>query len=156
MSQDDFTIALGEIFEKTPSIARNTWNSRPFLDLKNLHQKMVFVMNELNQEEQLELLRSHPDLGSKAKMAEASVREQKGVGLDCLSPEEFQQFRALNQAYREKFGFPFIIAVKNHTKTSILEAFDCRLNNEWQIEKQQALKEIADIACFRLQNIIKE
>lgn len=156
ISQDDFTVTLSEIFENTPSIAQKTWQSRPFLNLDDLHQKMVAVMNELSQEKQLELMRSHPDLGSKTKMAAASVREQKGVGLDCLSPAEFQQFHALNQAYREKFGFPFLIAVKNHTKTSILAAFDRRLNNELQIEKQLALKEIAEIARFRLQNIIKK
>ena len=130
MSQETFTSVLADIFEQTPSIARKTWEIRPFKDVKDLHQKMVVVMNELSTEEQIELMRSHPDLGSKAKMAEASVQEQKGVGLDCLSPEEFQRFNCLNQTYREKFGFPFLIAVKNHTKTSILEAFEYRLNND--------------------------
>ncbi|MEM9540737.1 MAG: 2-oxo-4-hydroxy-4-carboxy-5-ureidoimidazoline decarboxylase [Cyanobacteria bacterium P01_E01_bin.42] len=156
MNQQDFTKVLGEIFDNTSSIARKTWESRPFLDLGDLHQKMVAVMNELSQEEQLELMRSHPDLGSKAKMAEASIQEQKGVGLDCLSPEEFQQFHTLNQAYRKKFDFPFLIAVKNHTKTSILEAFDRRLDNDLQTEKKQALTEIAKIARFRLESIIRE
>lgn len=156
MSQDEFTITLGEIFENTPTIARKTWKNRPFTDIRDLHQKMVAVLNELSDREQIELMRSHPDLGSKAKMAEASVREQKGVGLDCLSPEEFQRFQYLNQTYREKFDFPFLIAVKKHTKASILEAFARRLNNDFSIEKQQALKEIAEIARFRLETAIEE
>ncbi|MGK7924872.1 MAG: 2-oxo-4-hydroxy-4-carboxy-5-ureidoimidazoline decarboxylase [Spirulina sp.] len=156
MNQDDFTHALRDIFENTPSIPRKTWQNRPFSDLSDLHQKMAIVMNELSQEEQLALMRSHPDLGSKAKMAEASVREQKGVGLDRLSAEEFQRFNNLNQAYREKFGFPFLIAVKNQTKTSILQAFASRLQNDGKTERQQALREISQIALFRLKNIIKE
>ncbi|MEA5468221.1 2-oxo-4-hydroxy-4-carboxy-5-ureidoimidazoline decarboxylase [Spirulina sp. 06S082] len=156
MSQETFTNVLADIFEQTPSIAAKTWESLPFQDTNSLHEKMVFVMNELSAEKQLELMRSHPDLGSKAKMAEASVQEQKGVGLNCLSPEEFQRFNNLNQAYREKFGFPFLIAVKNHTKTSILEAFESRLKNDAQTEQKQALREISQIAFFRLQDIIKE
>ncbi|WP_204102486.1 MULTISPECIES: 2-oxo-4-hydroxy-4-carboxy-5-ureidoimidazoline decarboxylase [Spirulina sp. CCY15215] len=156
MSQETFTNVLADIFEQTPSIAAKTWESRPFQSVNDLHQKMVFVMDRLSPEEQLVLRRSHPDLGSKARMAEASVQEQKGVGLDCLSPEEFQRFNDLNQAYREKFGFPFLIAVKNHTKTSIIEAFECRLKNDSQTEQKLALREISQIAFFRLQDIIKE
>jgi 2-oxo-4-hydroxy-4-carboxy-5-ureidoimidazoline decarboxylase len=87
-------------------------------------------------------------------MAEASVKEQVGVGLYQVSLEEYERFEFLNQSYKNKFGFPFIIAVKNHTKVSILEKFEQRLQNTLDIEKQQVLVEIAEIAKFRLMNLV--
>ncbi len=122
----------------------------------DLHQKMVDVVNAMSQEEQLALIRAHPDLGSKAKMADASVQEQAGVGLDRLSPSEFERFQTLNQTYKETFGFPFIIAVKNHTKTSILDAFEQRLHYSAEAEIQQAITEISQIAQFRLLDVVKQ
>jgi 2-oxo-4-hydroxy-4-carboxy-5-ureidoimidazoline decarboxylase len=83
-------------------------------------------------------------------MAEASVQEQVGAGLNRLTHEEYESFQQLNQAYKDKFGFPFIVAVRNHTKNSILDAFKQRLNNTVDVEIQQALSEIAQIAQFRL------
>ncbi|MEM9274374.1 MAG: 2-oxo-4-hydroxy-4-carboxy-5-ureidoimidazoline decarboxylase, partial [Cyanobacteria bacterium P01_F01_bin.143] len=117
---------------------------------------MVAIINSMSETEQLRLIKTHPDLGSKLKMAEASVTEQAGVGLDRLSDEEYQRFQSLNQAYKNKFGFPFIIAVKNHNKESILLAFTDRLANNLASEKQQALAEISNIARFRLDSIIKK
>jgi len=101
------------------------------------------------------LIRAHPDLGSKAKMADASVQEQAGAGLDRLTPEEFDRFQTLNAAYQERFGFPFVIAVRNHTKESILEAFDRRLENPSDTEIDQALEEITQIAEFRLLDLVE-
>jgi 2-oxo-4-hydroxy-4-carboxy-5-ureidoimidazoline decarboxylase len=155
MSQMDFVAALGAVFEDTPAIAQKVWHHRPFKDRKELHQCMVDVVKSARPAEQLALIRAHPDLGNKAKMAIASVQEQAGVGLDRLSPEEYDRFMALNQAYREKFGFPFIIAVKNHTATSILEAFIHRLKNSAAIEIKQSLSEIAQIAEFRLLELVQ-
>jgi len=154
MTQAAFVDALGAVFEDTPAIARDAWHSRPFTDVNDLHQKMVNVVNRFNQDDQLDLIRAHPDLGSKAKMAEASVQEQAGVGLDRLSPDEFERFHSLNHQYRERFGFPFIIAVKKHTKTSILQAFEQRLQHDAQAEQQQAIAEIIQIARFRLDSLI--
>ncbi|MDX2242755.1 MAG: 2-oxo-4-hydroxy-4-carboxy-5-ureidoimidazoline decarboxylase [Leptolyngbyaceae cyanobacterium bins.302] len=154
MSQDAFVAALGAVFEDTPTIAYAAWGNRPFSDLASLHQTMVKVVQEMPADEQLRLICAHPDLGSKAKMADASVREQAGVGLDQLSPTEFEQFHTLNQQYRERFGFPFIIAVKNHTKSSILTAFAQRLQHDSATERQQALTEIIQIARFRLESLV--
>ncbi|WP_246142034.1 2-oxo-4-hydroxy-4-carboxy-5-ureidoimidazoline decarboxylase [Hyella patelloides] len=154
MSQQEFTIALGAIWEDTPEIAQQTWHNQPFADIEALYKAMVAIVKSMSETEQLALIKAHPDLGSKAKMAEASVQEQAGVGLDRLSESEYQRFQSLNQAYKEKFGFPFIIAVKNHTKESILEAFTIRLKNNQEQEKQQALTEISKIARLRLQTII--
>jgi len=155
MSQSEFVAALGSVFEDTPAIAHAAWNQRPFADVKELHQRMVDVVQHESEAAQLKLVRAHPDLASKAKMAEASVKEQAGVGLDRLSPEEFEQFQDLNGRYKEKFGFPFIVAVRNHTKTSILAAFRDRLQNTASQELQQALAEIAEIARFRLQDLVQ-
>ena len=150
MSQKEFTEALGEIWEDTPEIAQQTWQAKPFANVDNLYQAMVAVVNRMSDAEKLALIKAHPDLGSKAKMAEASVQEQAGVGLDRLSEAEYQRFQTLNQAYKDKFGFPFIVAVKYHTKETILEAFETRLENNLDREKQQALTEISKIARLRL------
>jgi 2-oxo-4-hydroxy-4-carboxy-5-ureidoimidazoline decarboxylase len=154
MSQGEFTAVLGEIWEETPEIAKQAWHGKPFEDIDALYQAMVAVVNHLSEAEQLALIEAHPDLGSKTKMAEASVQEQARVGLDRLSESEYQCFQSLNQTYKDKFNFPFIIAVKNQTKETILEAFENRLKNNQEQEKQQALAEISKIAQLRLENLI--
>lgn len=154
MSQEIFVEALGAIFEHTPEIAFQTWYQRPFTDITQLHQTMGDAVKAMSSEEKLALIRAHPDLGSKTKMAPASVQEQAGVGLDRLTAEEYERFHCLNKAYKAKFGFPFIIAVKNHNKTSILEAFERRLLNPVEVEMQQAIAEISQIARFRLLDLI--
>jgi len=155
MSQLEFTEALGEIWEETPAIANKAWHDSPFEDLEALYQSMVAVVNSMSETEQVKLIKAHPDLGSKTKMAESSVQEQAGVGLDRLSESEYQRFQSLNQAYKDKFDFPFIIAVKEHTKESILEAFETRLKNTQEPEKQQALAEISKIARLRLGSMVE-
>lgn len=156
MNQTEFTVALGEIFEQTPQIAQQSWLSRPFASRTDLHQKMLAVVDQMSSAEHLSLIQAHPDLGSKAKMADASVQEQAGAGLNQLSAAEFEQLHRLNQAYRTKFGFPFIIAVKNHSKTSILSAFEQRIANSPAAEMTQALAEIAKIAELRLKEAVDE
>jgi 2-oxo-4-hydroxy-4-carboxy-5-ureidoimidazoline decarboxylase len=156
MSQGEFMAALGAVFEETPEIAQIAWHARPFTSAINLHQQMVNAIRYFSPEKKLALIQAHPDLGSRVAMAEASVQEQAGAGLTQLSPQEYAQFQQLNQAYSEKFGFPFIIAVKNHTKESILTAFQRRLENSTTQERQQALVEIAEIAHFRLNELVLE
>lgn len=155
MSQAEFTEALAEIWEETPEIADRARHGRPFENVEALYQAMVAIVNGMSEPKQSALIKAHPDLGAKTKMAEASVQEQAKVGLDRLSESEYQRFQALNQAYKDKFDFPFIIAVKYHTKESILEAFETRLQNTQEQEKQQALIEISKIAKLRLEAIAK-
>jgi 2-oxo-4-hydroxy-4-carboxy-5-ureidoimidazoline decarboxylase len=150
MSQVAFVEALGAIFEHTPSIAATVWQQRPFASVQALHQAMVTILQTLTPEQQLALIRAHPDLGSKAKMAPASVAEQASAGLDQLSPADYDRFCHLNHQYQTRFGFPFIVAVKNHTQASILAAFVTRLTHTLDQEQHQALSEIAEIARFRL------
>ncbi|MCL1471444.1 2-oxo-4-hydroxy-4-carboxy-5-ureidoimidazoline decarboxylase [Argonema antarcticum] len=152
LSQQDFVEVLGGIFEDSPWVAEKAYNKRPFADLVSLHQIMVGVVRDASLDEQLVLMRSHPDLGNKVKMSKSSVHEQAGAGLDRLSSEEYERFQALNKGYKEKFAFPFIIAVKNHTKESILDAFSIRLGNSREVEIERALQEIYQIAWFRLSN----
>ncbi len=156
MSQEEFVNVLGTVFEDTPAIAHQVWNQRPFTNVAELHLCMVNLVKAMSRDEQLALIQAHPDLGSKAKMAEASVKEQAGVGLAQLSQEEYERFQSLNRAYKEKFGFPFIVAVKNHTKSTILGTFEHRLENPVEVEMEQALTEIAQIAGFRLVQLVKE
>ncbi len=154
MDRDRFIQALGDIFEHTPTVAAQAWYHRPFSSIDDLQQKMMAVVMSFDREQKLALARAHPDLGSKVKMAPASVQEQAGVGLDRLSQDEHARFQQLNQAYLTKFDFPFIIAVKNHTKQSILEVFECRLQNSAEVELATAIEEISQIARLRLLAII--
>jgi len=150
MSQQEFAKVLGAIFEHTPEIATQAWLERPFANVQKLHQVMAAIANKMSESDKLKLICAHPDLGSKFKMAEASVQEQSTVGLDQLSAIEYDYFQKLNQTYKEKFSFPFIISVRNHTKDSILAAFEQRLKNTLEVEKQQAINEIIEIARWRL------
>lgn len=154
VSEIEFISSLAAIFEHSPWVAENVVSKRPFSSLENLHVAMVGVVKAAPLETQLTLIRAHPDLGAKLKMSQQSVSEQAGLGLDRLSPTEFERFSSLNTAYREKFGFPFIVAVRNHTRASILEQFVVRLEHDIDLEIKTALEEIATIAKFRLQDLI--
>lgn len=148
--REQFVEVLGPMFEETPQIAAAAWSQRPFESPTALYQAMLQVMRSFDPEQQLALIRAHPDLGGKAKMAPDSVHEQASVGLDRLSAEEFELFQRLNRAYKLKFGFPFIIAVKHQTKASILKRFEQRLQHDQATEQATALDEIAEIARLRL------
>ena len=154
MTQPEFVQAFGEVFEDTPDIAKQVWHQRPFVDLSNLHHAMMALVEQMPEAAQLALIRAHPDLGSRVKMAPASVQEQTSVGLDQLSPQEYERFQTLNSAYQAKFGFPFIMAVKGQTRESILIAFTQRLQNAVSDEQKQALAEIGKIAHFRLSDLM--
>ena len=156
LNEPAFVEILGPIFENTPQIARQVWFDKPFKTNSELFQRMAAIVKEFTAEEKLTLIRAHPDLGTKAKMADASVKEQASVGLDRLSREEFTRFVNLNQAYRNKFGFPFIIAVKDQTKSSILSAFETRLQNSIDQETETAITQIIRIAELRLTDLLEK
>jgi 2-oxo-4-hydroxy-4-carboxy-5-ureidoimidazoline decarboxylase len=154
MPETEFISSLGAIFEHSPWVAASVVTERPFSSLETLHAAMVNAIKNATLETQLALIRAHPDLGAKLKMSLESVSEQAGLGLDRLSPAEFERFSSLNTAYCEKFGFPFIVAVRNHTRDSILEQFVIRLENPAELEIETAIKEIYKIAGFRLQDLV--
>jgi 2-oxo-4-hydroxy-4-carboxy-5-ureidoimidazoline decarboxylase len=155
MDSPAFVLALGAIFEHSPWVAAGAWEGQPFESLEQLHTQMVTVVEAAPHSNQLELIRAHPDLGSRAKMADASIQEQKGAGLDSLSAEEYERLLALNTQYKTKFDFPFILAVKGKTKQDILDSLAGRLSNSPEAEFARALQEIYTIAQFRLQALVE-
>ncbi len=156
LSQAEFVACLGFVFEQTPEIMAEAWAQRPFRDRAQLHQVCAAIVVGMSTPSQLQLIRAHPDLGSRLAMAAASVKEQSGAGLDRLTPSEYAQFQQANQQYQQRFGFPFIIAVRQHTKASILEAFQTRLPHDRVTEQQTAIGQIIEIARFRLEDTIAD
>ena len=149
-----FVEAVGWAFEHSPWVAERAWERRPFTSVEALHETMSAIVASSTYEEQITLLRAHPDLGARARMSDASEREQSGAGLDALTSDESDRLRALNAAYREKFGFPFLYAVKGSTKHDILSALERRLPSTRDIEHQEALRQAYRIARFRLEDVI--
>ena len=160
MSQVRFAQALGSVFENSPWVAERAWDRRPFDSVDELHDVMMAVVAGAPAKELIAFLGAHPDLAGKAARAGAmtaeSVGEQASAGLDQLSDEEYARFGRLNAAYRETFGFPFIIAVKNHTKESILAAFEERVAHTRDEEIECALGEIGAISRLRLDALMAE
>ena len=152
---EGFMAALGSIFEESPWVAERAWRLRPFPSLDALHQAMAGEVSASSRDEQLALLRAHPDLGARARMTEASAGEQAGAGLDRLTPSEFDRLRELNAAYREKFGFPFLFAVKGSSKHDVLAALAARLPATLHDEFAEALRQVYRIAWFRLQDAVQ-
>jgi 2-oxo-4-hydroxy-4-carboxy-5-ureidoimidazoline decarboxylase len=155
LDQAAFVDALGWVFEGSPWVAERAWPARPFASVAALHAAMVQAVEQASPAEQLALIRAHPDLGTRARLSDSSTAEQAGAGLDRLNPEEYARFHDLNNRYRERFGFPFIIAVRNHTKTGILAEFARRLEHSEPDERTTALGEIATIARFRLAEAVQ-
>jgi len=154
----DFVRVVGPIFERSPWIAEGAWSMRPFAKREKLHQALCQVVQQAVPEKQLALIRAHPDLVGRAalsgSLSPASTREQASAGLDQLNPEETDLFRKQNAAYREKFGFPFVICARQNRKEAILRAFELRLKNSRREEIATALAEIAKIAQLRLEDLI--
>jgi 2-oxo-4-hydroxy-4-carboxy-5-ureidoimidazoline decarboxylase len=149
-----FVDALGWIFESSPWVAERAWPARPFASVEDVHAAMTAVVDAASPDERLTLLRAHPDLGTRARMSDASVGEQQGAGLDRLTPVEFDRLQRLNLAYREKFGFPFLFAVKGSTKHDVLVALERRLPAAHDDELVEALRQVDRIALFRLQDLL--
>jgi len=153
-TQADFVAALGDIYEHAPWVAEAAASRRPFETLAALHDAMSEAVRSAPADQGLALINGHPDLAGKAARAGAmttdSKAEQASVGLDRLSEAEFAQFHRLNDAYKAKFGIPFIVCVRRHTKDSILRQFEQRLRNDATAELDAALGEISRITALRL------
>jgi 2-oxo-4-hydroxy-4-carboxy-5-ureidoimidazoline decarboxylase len=154
MNPADFTSAVGDTFELAPWVAESAAAQRPFQAVTTLHGAMMGAVRAAPRERQAEFLRGHPDLAGKAARAGAitddSKREQAIVGLDSLSEEEFARFHRLNDAYKAKFGFPFIVCVRRHTRDSILVQFERRLGHDQATEFAAALQEVFFITRLRI------
>lgn len=156
MSREAFTQTVGWVFEHSPWVAERAWAQRPFPDSDSLHLAMARQVEAAKPDEQLALLRAHPDLGTRAALSDASAAEQAGAGLDRLSREEFERFTRLNENYKSKFGFPFLLAVKNCTKQDVLRELEQRLPSPQEVEFAEALRQVYRIAAFRLHDVLSK
>ncbi len=159
-TQEAFTNVLAEIYEHSSWIPKQAWHSRPFSDVDSLHQTMLKIVEDATIEEKLALLRAHPQLaGIEAKdgaLTNASTEEQSSANLNALSKEEMDEITSLNSQYMNTHQFPFIIAVKNHTKAGIFEEFKRRIANPTDEELFTAIWQVGLIATFRLAAIFKD
>ncbi|MBS0223563.1 MAG: 2-oxo-4-hydroxy-4-carboxy-5-ureidoimidazoline decarboxylase [Proteobacteria bacterium] len=158
MDLADFEAAVGGTFERAPWVAATAHARRPHATVTDLHEAMMAAVQAAPRETQLAFLRNHPDLAGKAARAGAVTDESKGeqasAGLDALSDEEFARFHRLNDAYRTKFGFPFILCVRRHTRDSILDQFERRLQHDAATEFAAAMQEIFYITRLRLASVL--
>jgi 2-oxo-4-hydroxy-4-carboxy-5-ureidoimidazoline decarboxylase len=152
--EEDFVRATGAVYEHSPHFARRAAAHRPFADADHLRHALQQEVNHAPEEEKLALIQAHPDLVGRAVLTAESRGEQAAAGLSDLTADEADAFRRHNKAYREKFGFPFIICARMNKKDAILEAFPRRLQNDAATEKRTALDEIHKIAALRLHDIL--
>ena len=153
LSQSEFVKVFANIFENASWIAKDVYNEKPFKDFADLSQKMLSIFSTTTKENQLKILKAHPDLADKTKIGSLtpdSKKEQSNAGLDQCSEEEFNEFKNLNNEYKKKFGFPFIYAVKGKGKKDILSNFRQRSSNNIDVEFIEAKKQVKTIASLRL------
>jgi 2-oxo-4-hydroxy-4-carboxy-5-ureidoimidazoline decarboxylase len=150
-----FIAKFGGVYEHSPWVAEAVWPDPP-MSRSGLAGAMRGAVDAAPRAQKLALIRAHPELASRTRMADASVKEQAGAGLDQCSTEEFEAFQRLNAAYNARFGFPFIIAVRGRTRADILAALQERLANDPETEFEAAMREIHRIAHFRLADLLPE
>ena len=155
LGKSDFISIFGNVFEKTEWIAQKSYDSKPYKNFEELFSKMMEVFENIEKEKHLEILNTHPNLAVEKKLTEDSKNEQKNASLNQCTDEEIVEFKKLNEKYKKKFGFPFIIAVKGKNKEEILNSFRQRITNNINLEFIEAKKQVKKIAIFRLSEIIK-
>ena len=156
LKREEFVRRYGGIYEHSEWVAEQGFaTARDLLDTNALAREFAAVVDATSGEQKLALIRAHPDLAGRAaivgELTGASTEEQAGAGIDQCSAEEFQRFQSLNDSYKEKFGFPFIMAVRNSNRQEILAGFTARLDNDAETEFARAISEIHKIARLRLQ-----
>ena len=149
---------LRSVFEHSPWVAERAWARGPFRSAHELHKAMMQAVHEASREEQLGLIRAHPELAGReaadGSLTVDSSSEQGRLGFLALSPQEFARMKKLNQAYREKFGFPCIVALRLHaTRESVMQEMQRRASNDPETEVRNALEQIGHITRGRLENI---
>ncbi len=154
--RSEFVRLLGEIFEHSPWVAEGVVDARPFATRTELHGAMVAVVRRADPEAHLTLICAHPDLGARVRLSTSSTADQASAGLDQMPEAAFRRFHDLNSRYRDRFGFPFIIAVRDTTRAGILEAFERRLGNNRDQEIRTALAQIERIAEIRLDQLVPD
>lgn len=160
LERDAFVAAFADIYEHSPWVAAQVYDSgvdESLNQIEVMHERMSQAFLNADRDTQLALINAHPDLAGKAalrgELTASSTSEQAGAGIQECSPEEFERFVTLNEAYKAKFGFIFIMAVKGSDRYKILASFEERLENSQEQEFQRAIAEINKIAMFRLQEM---
>ncbi|TAM50530.1 MAG: 2-oxo-4-hydroxy-4-carboxy-5-ureidoimidazoline decarboxylase [Paraburkholderia sp.] len=158
MSPEAFEAALSGIFEHSPWVAERAARMRPFASVDALYAAMCEIVANAGDKRQFALIDAHPELAGKAavqgELTAESTREQSGAGLAQCSQEEFDKLQRLNEAYRKKFGFPFILAVRGYDRAGIIANFEARLNNAAEDELRTSLEQIYSIARFRIDDLV--
>ncbi|KWB48514.1 OHCU decarboxylase [Burkholderia ubonensis] len=158
MASGAFVAALSGIFEHSPWVAEAAAGARPYASIDALHETMSGAVEAAGEVRQLALINAHPELAGKAavrgELTAESTREQSGAGLDQCTQEEFDKLLTLNRTYREKFGFPFILAVRGYDRHGVIANFESRVNHSRTEELRASLDQIYRIARFRLDDLI--
>jgi 2-oxo-4-hydroxy-4-carboxy-5-ureidoimidazoline decarboxylase len=154
LTRGEFVESLGWVFEHSPWVAERAWERRPFDSLDALHAAMRDEVERAAPEEQMALLCAHPDLGTRARLSAASQNEQDGAGFAQLSTDRLDRLQQLNTEYRDKFGFPFIYAVKGSPPTDVVFSLTLRLHSTQAEEFHEALYQVYRIAYFRLGQVL--
>ena len=155
LSKSEFIKVFTNIFENASWIAEELYNQKPFDNFEELSSKILDIFETTTRDKQLKILNAHPDLANKTKISVLtpdSLKEQASAGLDQCTKEEFNEFKKLNNTYK-KFGFPFILAVKEKTKIEILNNFRKRVSSDPEIEFDEAVKQVKQIASLRLKEL---
>jgi 2-oxo-4-hydroxy-4-carboxy-5-ureidoimidazoline decarboxylase len=155
LDREGFTRVVAPVFEHSPWVVARTCGQRPFSSREDLHAALCDTVMKASDAEKIALIRAHPDLGERAALTSASEKEQAGAGLDRASRDELARLREINQQYRERFGFPFVICAREHAKEEIPDAIEGRLANSRGQEIENALREIFRIADLRLRDLIR-
>jgi len=156
LDRERFMATFGRVYEHSPWVAEAAWRLAPFANRAALHRAMQRALAEAHPARKRALIRAHPDLGARVALTAASRREQSGAGLDTCTPAERARLLELNAAYTARFGFPFILAVKDKSPAEIIAALAARLGNTVSQERATALAEIDRIAWFRIVKLIPE
>jgi OHCU decarboxylase len=158
LDEEAFVERFGPLFEHSPWVAREAYRKRPFGGAEELRAAFAAALHEAPRERQVALIRAHPELAGReaaeGELTEASESEQASAGLNRLSPAEHAELAALNRSYRERFGFPFVVCVREHTKGSIFENARARVARTRDEEIETAIGEIAKIAALRLEDVL--
>ena len=158
LSHEAFVATLGGIFEHSPWVADGAAGERPFASIDALHEAMRRVVATAGEARQLGLINAHPELAGKAavrgELTAESTREQSGAGLAHCSQEEFDKLQRLNRMYRERFGFPFILAVRGYDRAGVIANFEARIGNTREAELRTSLEQIYRIARLRLDDLV--
>ena len=154
LTKNDFIDIFGNVFEKTYWIADKAFNLKPFKNFNELFSTIMGIYENSSKKDCLKIFNAHPELAVEKKLTEDSQKEQANANLNQCNNEEFNEFQNLNNEYRKKFGFPFIIAVKGKNKDEILNDFRKRIKNKINLEFEEAKKQVKKIANFRLNEII--